>query len=78
MVKIAKERSDYSLRRLNEFKNHITKSEELRKHNDFCIYTTGSYGRLEASDHSDLDLFFLSHNGTAKISKISKTLIKKS
>lgn len=68
-------RQDYSLNRLNEFKKLLSESEELNKQGDFCIYTTGSYGRLEACEHSDLDLFFLSHNGSGKFSKISKTLI---
>ena len=26
---------------------------------ELCIYVTGSFGRLEASQYSDLDLFFI-------------------
>jgi len=39
------------------------------------LFTTGSYGRLEASKHSDIDLFFLFDNRESSFSRISKTLI---
>ena len=70
-----KQKATYSLERLNTFKEHLSKSSDLKAQSDFCIYTTGSYGRLEACEHSDLDLFFLSDNDQTKFSKISKTLI---
>jgi hypothetical protein len=68
-------KSQYSLGRLDKFKNLLMNSSELKVQKSFCIYTTGSYGRLEASEHSDLDLFFLSDMEDAPFSKISKTLI---
>lgn len=45
------------------------------KDNFLCIYTTGSYGRLEASRNSDLDLFFLDSNENRPTCNIDKTLI---
>jgi hypothetical protein len=68
-------KAEYSLDRLEEFKTLLTKSEELKTQTNFCVYTTGSYGRLEASSHSDLDLFFLFDGKVGELSKISKTLI---
>jgi hypothetical protein len=67
-------KSTYSLERIEEFNTHLSTSKELQRQTDYCIYTTGSYGRLEASIYSDLDLFFLIDDKT-KFSKISKTLI---
>ncbi|MBK9352540.1 MAG: hypothetical protein IPN09_00755 [Bacteroidetes bacterium] len=69
------QKATYSLSRLEEFKEYLSKSSDIKAQSDFCIYTTGSYGRLEASEHSDLDLFFLSDTDRTKFSKISKTLI---
>ena len=65
----------YSIDRLNTFIAHISESNELKSQADYCIYTTGSYGRLEACEYSDLDLFFLTDNERTNFSKISKTLI---
>lgn len=44
---------------------------------ELCIYVTGSYGRLEASNESDVDLFFV-HTGTEKkneVSRVDKALL---
>jgi hypothetical protein len=64
----------FSTLRLNVLKDEIAKIKELSK-NSLCIYTTGSYGRLEASPNSDLDLFFLDVNEQRPTSNIDKTLI---
>lgn len=45
------------------------------KHNKLCIFATGSYGRLEASEHSDIDLFFLDTSKDTPISNIDTVLI---
>lgn len=44
---------------------------------NLCIYATGSFGRLEASEHSDLDLFFVqtADEVSTAISRIDKTLV---
>ncbi|HEX2787388.1 MAG TPA: nucleotidyltransferase domain-containing protein [Ignavibacteria bacterium] len=48
----------------------------MQNHQDLCIYTTGSYGRLEACEFSDIDLFFLYDNNKEKeFPKIDKILI---
>ena len=45
--------------------------------NGTCLYVTGSYGRLEASKFSDLDLFFVrdSTRQSNPISHVEKTLV---
>jgi len=67
--------AQYSLKRLDSFKKLIENSSELKAQSSFCIYATGSYGRLEASKYSDLDLFFLSNQEKGLFSKIAKTII---
>jgi hypothetical protein len=56
-------RCEESEKRLNDLRETIKNIKGLEKLPDLCIYVTGSYGRREASIHSDLDLFFL-HKGT--------------
>ena len=67
---------EYSVTQLKMLSDKFAKIEEL-KNNFLCIYVTGSYGRLEASKNSDIDLFFIDaassiHDHT---SGIDKTLI---
>lgn len=69
-----KEHKQFSKLRLNVLSAEIEKISELRK-NDLCIYTTGSYGRLEASENSDIDLFFIDTDSENQTSNIDKTLI---
>lgn len=64
----------YSRIRLEEISKRVKDIPQL-KDNSLCIYTTGSYGRLEASENSDLDLFFLDSNSQKITSNIDKTLI---
>ena len=65
---------EYSRIRLREISKRIKVILQL-KDNYLCIYTTGSYGRYEASENSDLDLFFLDSNENKITSNIDKTLI---
>ena len=65
---------NYSKLRLQEISNRVKDIPQL-KDNFLCIYTTGSYGRHEASENSDLDLFFLDSNENKVTSNIDKTLI---
>ena len=51
-------RAEYSKNRLIELSNRLTKLRELEPFRGLTIFAAGSYGRLEASKHSDLDLFF--------------------
>ncbi len=50
---------EYSLRRLRELGEGLDPIKPLLERHPFCVYATGSYGRLEAWDGSDADLFFL-------------------
>jgi len=51
-------RANYSQNRLAELRNRLAKLVELKEFPELTIFAAGSYGRLEASEHSDLDLFF--------------------
>ena len=66
--------AEYSRIRLNEISNRVKDIPQL-KDNFLCIYTTGSYGRHEASENSDIDLFFLDSNQEKFTCNIDKTLI---
>src|SRR5437868_15530330 len=57
-------RAIYSRKRLAEFRNNLETLPELREFPRLTIFAAGSYGRLEASQHSDIDVFFfVSGNG---------------
>ena len=53
------ERKRVSEDRINLFKDAVLSLPRISNHADLCIYVTGSFGRLEASEYSDLDLFFV-------------------
>lgn len=53
------QRREFSEKVLGEFAGAVGTFDSFRDIGPLCIYTTGSYGRLEASEHSDLDLFFI-------------------
>jgi len=52
-------RREYSLDRLAELTERLEPLTGLIDGRDLCVYATGSYGRLEAGEASDIDLFFL-------------------
>ncbi len=56
---LLKSRRDFSLSRLSEVQAHLRGAGELH---GLAIYVTGSYGRLEASRSSDLDVFIVADN----------------
>jgi predicted nucleotidyltransferase len=56
---VAEPSREYSLRRLRELGEGLDPIKPLLERHPFCVYATGSYGRLEAWDGSDADLFFL-------------------
>ncbi len=72
--KLLEERKKQSLERLEEFKKRVAKIEALKDAPGLSIYVTGSYGRLEASVRSDLDLFFITA-AKQPVNRITKTLI---
>src|SRR2546425_4405728 len=51
-------RATYSQNRLVELGNRLEKLPELKEFPGLTIFAAGSYGRLEASKHSDIDIFF--------------------
>ena len=77
---LIQKRKEWSTDRINEFTRAVTKLPEVTKHSDLCIYVTGSFGRLEASEHSDLDLFFIKGDTQAHpcMPYIDKTLMNAS
>jgi hypothetical protein len=56
---LLQERHAFSQGRLVELADRLAKLPQVRALPELCVYATGSYGRLEASQHSDIDLFFL-------------------
>ena len=70
------ERRRFSERRLEAIRSEIDKLPVIHDLTELCIYVTGSFGRLEASEHSDLDVFFV-HGGSScsPVPRIKKTLL---
>lgn len=63
MTDLLKERESFCKERLSDLRSEIDDHvDNLEDAEELCIYVTGSFGRLEASRHSDLDLFFI-HKG---------------
>ena len=52
------ERRTYTENRIEDIRTRLAESEAIAN-GKACVYMTGSFGRLEASQHSDLDLFIL-------------------
>lgn len=69
-------RKSYSDNKLSRLKSKIRniRGPNAVKEN-LCIYATGSYGRMEAYIHSDVDLFFLQCSNCTDVGKIDKTLL---
>jgi len=67
LSEIAKRRQEYSAGRIEEVRKALGSVPELLTPSDLTVYVAGSYARLEASQYSDIDLFFLdtgeSHSG---------------
>lgn len=56
-------RRDYSLGRLADLTDRLSPLADVVADWSLCVYATGSYGRLEAGEASDIDLFFLCDAG---------------
>ena len=59
LPEIFNQRSSYSALRMNELRNRLAGLSELSEFTNLTIFGAGSYARLEASEYSDLDVFFL-------------------
>ncbi|HEU5063462.1 MAG TPA: nucleotidyltransferase domain-containing protein [Solirubrobacterales bacterium] len=55
----AMDRARYSRDRIEELATGLSSVDGIFAEESLCIYATGSYGRLEAWEGSDIDLFFL-------------------
>ncbi len=51
-------RDEFTRKRVNAVRRELAASIDFAK-SDACVYATGSYGRCEASEHSDLDVFIV-------------------
>ncbi len=56
---LLQERENYSQLRVTALQKELANIPELTSFPDLVIFGAGSYGRLEASEHSDIDMFFL-------------------
>lgn len=61
------ERKSETLARFGQLQNHLERAKEIVQ-GKACVYATGSFGRLEAGEQSDLDVFIVS-----KIAKTNET-----
>lgn len=59
MGKVIEERRQFSDGRFQLLRDSLDKAEEICG-DRACVYATGSFGRREASEHSDIDLFIVS------------------
>lgn len=70
-MELIKQRRAYSSQKLEALRDRLQCISEINAIPDITVYATGSYSRLEASEHSDLDLFFL-HRGTRSEDKVRR------
>ncbi len=62
MIKLSsiyKDRAVYSETRLGELKNRIVEIPGISDYTNLTVFGVGSFARYEASEHSDIDMFFL-------------------
>jgi predicted nucleotidyltransferase len=59
LSEIAKERQKYSAKKIEEVRDNLQQVSGLSTFSDVTVYVVGSYARMEASEYSDIDLFFL-------------------
>jgi hypothetical protein len=81
MGKIIEERRSFSDERFSSLRGSLTQAPQICD-TVACIYATGSFGRREASPHSDLDLFIVSlsdekdRDDRSYLSRINEILLK--
>lgn len=69
-------RYKYSDKLIQQLRKLISSKDEITKPDGLCIYTTGSIGRGEASQNSDLDIFFVKTGKSSDNSNRLKPLEK--
>lgn len=77
---LIEERARFSKARIEEFSKKVVNTPDLPNLETLCVYITGSYGRLEASKYSDLDLFFIELGNSVdnKLNTIDASLLNAS
>lgn len=75
-------RRELSSQRMGHFAEQLKVAQELAK-DKACVYVSGSYGRGEATEHSDLDLFIVGRTERisedrriARLGKLDEVLVK--
>jgi hypothetical protein len=81
MGKVIEERRQFSDERFEGLRASLTVAQEICA-DKACVYATGSFGRREASPHSDIDLFIVSLSDEEKkadrscLSRLNEILLK--
>jgi len=81
MGKVIDGRRQFSSERFEQLQTSLGRANEICA-NNACVYATGSFGRREASKHSDLDLFIVSFSDEkggvvrSHLSKLNEILLK--
>jgi predicted nucleotidyltransferase len=81
MGTVIEERRLFSDQRFKQLKSSLTSAPEICG-DKACVYAIGSFGRREASPHSDLDLFIVSlchgedREHKSRLSKLEEILLK--
>jgi predicted nucleotidyltransferase len=66
----AHSRATYSAVRLNELRNHLAPLAELNNLPELTIFGAGSYARHEASEFSDIDMFFINEGARVNVPEL--------
>lgn len=74
MHDIFQTRREYSLERIAQLRERIAKEAARIDLTGLTIFTVGSYGRLEASEFSDIDLFFVYDSGASRLERRTSEL----
>src|SRR5579859_7186191 len=77
MGELLSRRRQDTARRIEELRAKLADAEKLCG-DKACVYATGSFGRREASRHSDLDLFIVGEGSRKdpKLSRLDEILVK--
>ena len=75
--RIIEDRRSFCKKRLDQFRRAVNECEWSKVNDNMCIYATGSYGRLEATEFSDLDIFLMNNDyNQNNITNIESILVK--
>lgn len=66
---VHEQREAYSTKRLDDLRGYFADLPELHDFTTLTVFAAGSYARLEASEYSDIDLFFVNMGGRHEIAE---------